>query len=78
MQFEWQLREKDWNKRLTKHEAVIFKDWKDSYYSKVTDNYMPEDEEINKVVAKKYNMSAEEVDGILMKQMDWAFNDTSK
>lgn len=71
MKYNFQLREKDWSKQLTQNEVTIWKDWIDTLYEKSSETYIPTYEEINKIIAKKYNMDAAKVAEIVNKQILW-------
>ena len=72
MQFNWDFTEKDWDKRLTQDEVVIWKAWKDTYYSK--DNNNANEDDVTKAIADQFKISAEDVKSILTKQSQWVYN----
>lgn len=76
MDYEYGLMEKDWDKQLSREEVDIYKAWKDLYKTKDED---PKDidkyeDEISKDIAGEFNKTSEEVDGIIMKQVAWTFD----
>lgn len=72
MDYKFELREKDWDRQLTKEEVKIYKSWKDLYKNEMTE------EDTTKEVAKKFNISEEEVNDIIVKQSIWTTNDKTK
>lgn len=78
MKYNFDLREKDWEKQLTKEEVEIYKASHDLYYSKVTDTTLPDDTEIEEEIAKQFNISQEKVHEIRLKHVSWIFNDISQ
>lgn len=75
MDYKYDLREKDWSKQLSKEEVEVFKAWHELYDSKTTASTLPDEEEIKKEIAKKFNMEEDEVYNIMMKQSTWMFDD---
>lgn len=69
MDYNYELREKDWDKQLIREEVDIYKAWDNKL-----DEGQEEDEAI-KEVAEQYDISTEEVNNILMKQITWMFDD---
>lgn len=72
MDYKLELREKDWDKQLTKEEVKIYKSWKDLYKDEMTE------EDTTKEVSERFNISEEEVNNIIVKQYAWATNDKTK
>lgn len=74
MEVTWDIKEKDWDKRLTPKKAEIWGRW-DEIYKK--NPGMSEDEIIGEV-AKEFDVTPEKVDSIAMKQLNWVFQDLDK
>lgn len=74
MDYDFDLREKDWDKRLTKEEVDIYTEWQNLYNSQVTTDDLPDEDEVSQDIAIKFDITKEEVDDILMKQITWAFD----
>lgn len=64
--YNYELKEKDWSKQLTKEEAEIYRSWFDLAYSQA-DDY--DDEDISAEIAEQYDMDIDEVDSIIRKQI---------
>lgn len=69
MQFSYSLKEKDWNKRLTKEEVAVFKKWNEERH---LDNES-EDNVIDSKVSKELNLDVEKIKRIVMKQLTWMY-----
>lgn len=68
MDYNFELKEKDWDKQLTKEEVEIYKAWQDF------NEENNDEEEAGKVIAERFDKTVEEVQSILMKQMAWIYN----
>ncbi len=75
MAFHWNLRNKDWSEQLTLDEVKVFALWNEIFDSLVTDESMPSDEEVDKLVALELNIEPDAVKSIVWKQLDWTFLD---
>lgn len=69
MDYDFQFRVKDWDNRLTREEVSIFKDWKDLLKDDTTE------ESATEQVSEKFNITKDEVDDIIMKQITWTIED---
>lgn len=83
MKFKWEMRKKDWDKQLTQKEVDIWKAWKieiEKAWKKIDPNSLdsPSEEEAINIIADRYNLSFEEVDKILFKQINWTFMDNKQ
>jgi energy-converting hydrogenase A subunit M len=74
MKYKFELKEKDWSKRLTEEEVGILAAWNEEYdLQEKQSSDLPKDEDIHKKIAEKYNISMEDVKKILMKQLGWMY-----
>lgn len=78
MDYNYELMEKDWSKQLTKEEAKVYKAWHNLYQSKAKDDDLPDEDKIDTEIAKKFDISSEEVNKIMKKQLIWQINDKNK
>ncbi len=74
MEFNHELYNKDWSKQLTEDEVQVYEAWNSLYYEEETPENLPEDEIISNKTAEKFDITSEEVEEILNKQMSWTFN----
>lgn len=75
MEVIWKdIKEKDWDKRLTPREAEIWGRWDEMYW----ENPGMSEDEILEQVAKEFDVTVEEVDSIATKQLNWVFQDLDK
>ncbi|MGJ0848189.1 hypothetical protein ACR77J_15975 [Tissierella praeacuta] len=75
MDYSFDLREKNWEKQLNRSEVEVYKAWKELYTDKDKGSFLPDEDEITKEIAEEFNITAEEVKGIMLKQIEWTFND---
>lgn len=78
MDYDFKLMEKDWEEQLTKEEVKIYKAWKDLYKVKDNGADLPDEDEISREIAEKFNISEDDVNTIILKQVSWQFNDKNK
>ena len=70
MSIVYELKEKDWSKRLTKKEAKIW-----AYFNNLLWTTSLNDNEIYKETAKKFGVTDDEGEEIADKQMTWIYNE---
>ena len=70
MDFNYELREKDWSKQLTKEEAEIYGAWhkEKDFYPDLSET------EISEKVGERFNLSGDEVYSIIWKHSTWMFD----
>lgn len=73
MEFEYNLLDKDWSKKLTDQEVEIW-----SYYKKYSESTNQSQDGIFETAAKKFDMSTEEVKDIVFKKVFWNGNNKAK
>lgn len=78
MDYKYNLMEKDWDKQLTREEVDVYKAWKDLYKELDTGSNLPDEGEVSKEIAERFNISEEDVNEIMLKQSVWFINDKSK
>lgn len=74
MKVNWDIKEKDWDKRLTPKEAEVWGRW-DEIWLENPDMF---EDEITEQVAQEFDLTIKEVDSIAMKQIKWANQDLKK
>lgn len=77
MDYKFDLREKDWSKRLTQEEVDIYKYWHELYQSKADLNStdLPNEDLIDKEIMNRLNISKDKIDEVFQKQLMWMFDD---
>lgn len=70
MSFKYSLRVKDWSQRLTQEEVNIWSEWSSLVYDEALDEAVA-----TETVAAAFNVTEDEVDAIIRKQMSWTFQD---
>lgn len=84
MKFVYELLEKDWNKQLSEEEVKIFKDWYleyDKEYNRLSSSGstdLPNEDKIDKIIAKKYSKTKEDIYEIMLRHLTWIYDDTKK
>lgn len=78
MEYNYNVREKDWDKQLTKEEVLIYKEAHDNYHNKAIEDPDTEEDDAYKEVAEKHNMTLEEVKDTMYKQVEWTFNNKNE
>lgn len=78
MSYKYSLMEKDWDKQLTEEEVKIYRAWKELSKEKDTDRNLRDEDEINKEIGNKFNISKDRVKEIMLKQITWQFDDISE
>jgi len=77
MEFNFELKEKDWNLKLSDSEVEIFKARKDlymSYSENVKPGELPDETLVNKEISEKFGITEEKVNEIMKKQLIWSSN----
>jgi hypothetical protein len=67
MEYNYDVKIKDWSKRLTPEEVAIWREWEDIY-----DNIGKEDVAYV-LVSNEFNVSESEIETIINKQINWTF-----
>lgn len=73
--WKWELKEKDWSKRLTPEEVKIWAAWQKLWKEKNTANpgASVDEKVITAEVAKQFGIQPAKVEEILSKQLSWSF-----
>lgn len=74
MEATWDIKEKDWDKRLTPREVEIWDRWDELGVK----NPGMTEEEIEEKVAVEFDITSEELDSITTKKLTWTFQDLSE
>ena len=72
MSFSYDLKEKDWSKRLTPEEVQIWASWQNYYQERRKANDGRREEVLRDEFAANHNISNEKMSGISFKQFSWS------
>jgi hypothetical protein len=75
--YENTIRNKDWSLRPTLNEVEIYSSWHQAFHEQ-HEHGTPTDDDINVIIAERYDISIEYINDIFLKVGIWRFNDTSK
>lgn len=70
MDYNFELREKDWSKQLSADEIKVYKAWQDLAWN----NFELDDDEVTKKIAREFKVTTKDVDNILIKSVSWMFH----